>query len=344
MTDLNESALFNEISKAIGENDVTKLSELTKEQAPVEEEQPLTPQPEEVEELEVPEENQPEEEEEEIEKSPSEETDKGKAEPKEKEATKELTDSEKLAQALKKLEDLEKANHSLKSQVGRVPNVQRRIRELDKKLEELNQKQTSPSSQLSESVLAKIKERFKGIRATDSELADAFEQAMVDALSGVHEQTTTQEKETLQFLRAQEVEAYEQAERERFLAMYPNAPEVFRSSHWKNWKASKSEGVKALAESSNADDVALAFELYTKDMYTQYPELAKAAQGSPAKETSGANPDAVKTAQQIEAERAARRAKTAQVGTTGAPAKVAVPDDPQSLFDKYVKDIEKANS
>jgi ElaB/YqjD/DUF883 family membrane-anchored ribosome-binding protein len=301
--DFDPNKLFNEISTAIRADDGNKLSELTTTPALEKEEEPL--------ETEVPaeEEEQPEEVKEEEEKSPPEDDKAGKTEEETEEEGEKVVEKSELDLLKEQLNRVTKENHNLKSQAGRVPHVQKRLRELDKKLEELERKSTSPSSQTSEKIKPQVDAILKGIRETDAELADAVAKAIAVATEGVAAESLTKEKDTLVFLRQQELEQHQEMEAQRLLDMYPNAPEVFQSKHWSDWKSQQSAGVVGLANSDSADDVALAFEKYARDMQALFPELQSTA---------------------------------ASIGSPNAAGKIAVSDDPQALFEKYVKEIRKS--
>lgn len=339
LTEQDGNKLFNEISKAIQDNDSTKLSELTEQPAPLSnnEEQPSPEQPE------VPTEETPSSEEttpaegEETETSPLETpadktadgTPEGEEEP-------EVVDQ--LAKLKEQIEKLNKENHNLRSQAGRIPSVQKRIRELDKKLEELANKQTSPSSQPSTKIKPEVDELLKGIKETDPDLAEAIASAITKATEGVAQEMDTRERETLKLLREQESMAYQEMEANRLLEMYPNAADVFRSDHFIKWKANQPDGIRALAESNSADEVAVAFEKYAKDMVAQYPELAASA-ATPAATPGGTENS--EQAKKIEAERQKRRATTANVSSPNASGKIPINDDPEALFEKHYKEIMK---
>lgn len=338
-TELNETEankLFLEMSQAIRDDDTLKLTSLTTDNALEEEkvEQPLSDD--------KPDEDQPEEEDEE-EISPQEEEDPADKSDEDEDDDKPEGEVDELKALKEKLAKLEKDNHSLRSAAGRVPHVQRRMRELDKKLEELERKQASPSSQLSEAVQSKIKDALKDIRGTDAELADAVAAAIASATEVVERESITREKDNLTLLRNQDAYDHREYEAERLLDMYPNAPEVFQSEHWKLWKEEQSAGIRGLASSDSADEVALALEKYAKDMMARYPELTKGGEEKPASSVGTPDPAAAEKARQIEAERQRKKSTAANVGSPSAAGKIAVPDDPQALFNKFYKDIKKSS-
>lgn len=328
MTDLTQQdaeRLFNNVSKAVKDNDLEKLDTLYASPAPedeVEEEQPEIEQP-------TPDEEEPAEIEGE-EASPSVETDE---QPEEEEPEVPAVDRE-LAELKSQLENMKKENHALKSQAGRVPHVQKRLRELDKKLEELQN--ASPSSQTSAKIKPKLDELLQDLKETDSVLADTIAKAIEQATNGVDEQLRTREIESLSFIREQEARSYQAQEAERLLEMHPNAREVFVSPHWSEWKDKQSEGVLALATSSNADDVSKAFKMYAEDMLKEYPDLAKTPAAS-----MNENPEAAAKAKKIEEERARKKQTAANINSPGGQGKTALPDDPEALFKKFSEQLRK---
>lgn len=251
-----------------------------------------------------------------------------------------VQEGDELTKLREQLEKLNKENHSLRSQVGRVPHVQRKLKEIDQKLEELAQKAASPSNHPSAAIQPKVLEKLKGIRETDPELADAIAAALQEASTGLAEDALNREKETLTLLRKQEADAYQAAQIERLLEMYPNAPEVVASPSWLEWKNKQSEDVLRLATSDNADSVALAFELYARDMKAKYPELSKSTEENKSATKQVSDADAAKAAQ-IEEERRRKQATAAKVDSPNAPGKVSLPDDPEALFKKFSEEIRK---
>lgn len=251
------------------------------------------------------------------------------------------TEDPKLVELRTQLEKLSKENHALKSQAGRVPHVQRRLKELDQKLEELTQKAASPSNHPSATIQPKVLEKLKGIRESDPELADAIAAAFAEASTGLADDAINREKQTLTLLREQEVKAYQAEQVELLLEMVPNAAEVVASASWTEWKKQQSDDILRLANSDHAESVALAFERYARDMKAKHPELV-----TPAAKTEGAKPndaDAAKAAQ-IEEERRRKQASAVKVSSPNAPGKVSLPDDPEALFKKFSDEIQKART
>lgn len=319
LSDKEAQELFNQVSTAI--QDADKLNELMSTEPEEEESEEVSTETEET--------GTSTEEEEE---TPSNETEEITTEEEE-----EAQPKNELDELREQLQKMQKENHALRSQAGRMPHVQRKIKELDAKLEELTQRAASPSNRPSTAINEKVKETLKGIGETDPELAEAIAQAMATAISGQEDHMLARERETLELLRQQEYEQYRSGEVQRLLDMYPNAPEVFTSPSWKQWKSQQTERILALAESDNADEVSYAFKLYADAMVALNPELA--AQVS--KDTSVDDAANKAKAAQIEQERKRKQEKSVVVGSPAAQGKVSLPDDPEALFRKYSEEIRK---
>lgn len=325
--ELTEQQLFNQVSKAVADGDNDKLAELMAAE-PIESESVET----------TPEET--------VEETVTEETKEvvDESAPPEAEQTEEVVEEtqppvveekSELDLLKEKYEQTLKDNHALKSQAGRVPHIQKRLKELDKKLEELDKRAASPSDQPSAKILENVQAALKGLEGTEPELAKQIAGAIAEATKGVTQEQYTKEKENLHFLREQQLSEYRDAEVGRLLDMYPNAPEVFGSQSWREWKQAQSNSVKTLAESDNADDVAFVFERYAEDMRRLHPELREEKVVATAPAVNAA-------AQKIEEER--NRKKTTSVADRGgsAPPKVTVSDDADALFNKYFEQATKA--
>ena len=331
LTDKEAQALFNQVSKSIQNDDSEKLSslmeqEVTEEVTPTEE-----VKPEDVEEST----EQPADEDSKEEVTPSDE----KTEEADDEKKEEVAEPDELTKLRDQLAKVSKENHALKSQAGRVPHVQRKLQELDKKLEEIAKLKASPSSQPSAKIKPKIDELLKGVKSTDPELADAIAAAIAEATDGLASDSITNEEKVLQIIRDNEYQTHQDQEATRLLEMYPNAPEVFASSSWAEWKSTQSKRMQGLATSDSADDVATAFELYARDMVAKHPELAETKAAK--EETPAVKSAEALKAEQIEAERKRKKESSANVSNPSAPGKVGMPDDPEALFKKFSEQIRK---
>lgn len=333
LSEKEAAALFNQVSKGIQDGDSLKLSTLMDTEAPENKEPVVETKPAtEVEETKEPEEKESTETKED-DKSSDEKTPPEKAEKVEQEKA---TPTE-LDLLKEQVERLAKENHGLKSQWGRAKDIPRKIKEIDKRLEELAKASAAPSSQLSTKVEPKVDELLKGIKETDPDLANTIAAAIKEATKGVAEDSQAKEKQTLEFLRSQEYQTYQENESGRLLEMYPNAVEVFKSPAWSEWRAKQSPRVVGLADSDNADDVSFAFQKYAADMIAEHPELAKAK--AEEQTPASANNTQAEAAKKIEAERQRKKETTVNVGSPNVAAKTSMPDDATALFKKYVAEI-----
>lgn len=302
--DINK--LFNDVSKAMQEDDSNKLSELLAQETPEEEEE------------EHPEEELPADE---PEDEPVEEVEEESSE----ESPPEEADKDPLEDLRAQLAAMQKENQALRSQAGRVPHVQRKLDELDKKLAQLT---ASPSSQASAKITPKVDSLLKDIDETDPVLAKALREVVATAVEGIDEEHRSREIENLKSLREQEARAYQEAEAQRLLEMYPMAPQVFQSPQWAEWKKEQPDHILKLAQSNNADAVALAFDLYAKDMQAKHPELAVQAGGND-------------KANKVEEERQRKQRTAANLESANAPVKGKGPQNPEALFAKFSEEIRK---
>lgn len=332
LTDSEAQKLFNQVSKSIQNADNDKLSELMEEDASLEEAPIEEVKPEEADDKPA---EQPDDKDDKDEVTPPED----KAEEAGDEKKDEVAEPDELTKLREQLAKVSKENHALKSQAGRVPHVQRKLQELDKKLEDIAKLRASPSSQPSTKIKPKIDDLLKGVKSTDPELADAIAAAIAEATDGLAADSLTSEEKTLRLIRDNEHQTYQELEANRLLEMYPNAPDVFASPSWAEWKSTQSPRMQGLATSDSADDVATAFELYARDMVAKHPELAKTEVAK--EETPAAKSAEALKAEQIETERKRKKETSANVQNPSAPGKVGMPDDPQALFDKFSAEIRK---
>lgn len=319
LSDKDIQKIFNQTSKALRDNDPEKLEAILANETSVEEEPSLPDQPE----IETPVEKEEEDKQDDTPQDTADESGDDNEDPIKPQ------ESEDIVKLREQLAKLEKDNHSLRSQAGRVPHVQRRLQELDKRLEELTKAKPTPSSQLSEKTL----ERIKSIRDTDEELADTLLGILTEATNSSAQEAHKKEVDTLTFMREQEAAAAHQSELDRLTEMYPNAIDVFKSPTWKDWKQKQSRTWQMLAGSDSADDVSEAFEKYARDMAELHPELKKQVETK--------EPVVNEEAKKIEEDRARKKSTAAVVNTPKAPAKVSMPEDPEALFKQISERIRK---
>lgn len=315
-----DDKLFEQVSKAMQEGDSVKLSELLAQESPQDEEQPESEQPEE--EVEAPAEE--EEQEEQQEQEPSDEDGEDKEEAKEEDKK----DDDPIAQLRAEIEYLKKTTQSHSSQVGRVSSLQRRLSEYDRQLAALRE---ATSGKTSEKVKPKLDEALKDLEETDPVLANTLKSVLTNALNEVDSNAVAQEEKRIQALRETDYESYRAEQYNLLIERVPNAPDVFKSESWKNWKKSQEEHVLDLATSDSASAVIMALDLYKRDMLAAHPELAP----KPKDEA------AVERARQVEESRKRQQQTTPQVPSGKAPSSKKGPIDEQALFNKFSEDIRK---
>lgn len=333
LTDKEAQTLFNAASSAIRENDVEKLAALA--DTPEVTDDTGTPK---VEDTPDPLTITPDDDNKDNTDTPDPLTTADQTDEKEKK-----DDDQKVPTELEKLQAqlaaVSKENHALKSQAGRVPHIQSRLKDLDRRLEELQKVSTSPSSQPSTKITPKVEAILAGIKETDPELAKAVLAAIATASDEVAIDGTSRELAATKAAHAEATQEYQQAEAQRLVEMYPNAKEVFVSPSWAEWKSKQSRAVQSLAGSDSADDVAFAFDKYAQDMLKAHPELA--TKGTTPVVDDTAAKLAAEKAKQVETQRQRQKETAANVGSPAGAGKVELPDDAIALFNKFSADIRK---
>lgn len=336
LSDEDAQKLFNEIAAASGDH--SKLDQLLATTPDPEDDKPDVVPPVEDDKVDVEDPTDPDKSDEE-DKDPSHDDDPAKDSPKDEDTPDE---DPKLKELREQLKALEGENHKLRSQAGRVPHIQRKLKEYDRKLEELDKRASSPSGRPSSAIQAKVLEKLKGIRETDSELADAIASAFAVANEEYDRTDLDRDRETLKLLKDQELETYRAEQLDLLVSWYPNASEVVNSPSWEEWKKEQSQGILALAHSDNASEVAHAFRLYSEDMQKKYPDLV--AKQPEAKAPASPNNEEALKAAQIEEERKRRKETSVVKQSNSAPGKVKGPDDEEALFKKFYEEALKART
>lgn len=313
MTTTTDNDLFNQISKAMQEDDSTKLSSLLAQETPEEEEQPEEELP-----ADEPEDTNIQDEQDE----PSEEDGE------EQEVATEEVDP--LAALRAELAELKKNQQSLSSQAGRVPSLQRKLAEYDRQLADLKKNATSGTT--SDKVKPKLDEALKDLEDTDPALASAIRNAVGGALSEVDTGSAAREISRIESLREAEYAEYVDAQKEVLLNKYPNVSEVFASDSWKTWKKEQPKHVLELAGADSAEAVIMALDIYRRDMIAKHPELAN-------QKTETAVVD--ERALQIEESRKKQQQRAANLDSGKPPARSKGPSDPEALFKQFSEEIRK---
>lgn len=168
-----------------------------------------------------------------------------------------------VAKAKAELESLRSDLHRYKSDAGRVPFLNRRVQELERQLEDAR-RSPAPKPDAKVELPSGVRERIERIREVDPETADAMEEVYKASAAKAEEVRAAQEAEITN-RRQREDEEYLHKEAERLFAIIPEAPQVFASEKWRLWKSKLPPNFRALAESSNADEVAEALRNFKVD-------------------------------------------------------------------------------
>lgn len=166
-----------------------------------------------------------------------------------------------IATLKQQLEEAKQLEHKHKSDAGRVPGLQRKLAELDKKLAELSAPNRVASSEEDAALLNT--DALRVLEATDPELAKAIRDSMRQVYDATTRENISRTREvTNTFMQAQHEEQL-QSEMNKLLAVVPNAPDVFQSQEWHSWVDSRSPGMRGLATSDYADEVLIALREFS---------------------------------------------------------------------------------
>ena len=230
--------------------------------------------------------------------------------------------------------------HRLKSDVGRVPFMQSRMKELERELREVKLSRNveagtssaDPDKQVE--VPANIKQRIDELREVDPSLATLLE----DMAKALRSETQSTAKHVVTSINDSEREVEEQRtvqeQYQQLLEEVPWAPQAFQSQEWKQWKDSLLPGQRAMAESTYAGDVKIALN--------EFARVMQARQGSA---TSVQQVSAVVVNEEAEKVKKDRERKLATGTTSKSPtAKTGAPVlDEDAAFREFYEQIQKDN-
>lgn len=169
----------------------------------------------------------------------------------------ELTPEETIAKLTKELEESRKAQHKQKSDAGRVPGLQRKLTELDKKLQLLAEKSADNTDGTDGASIddAFDNEHFRLIDETDPVLAKALRSTLQKAIGANRKESYEAVREVTNTFR-------EEGEQEHIWEQFnilkgevPDAAEIFQSKEWTAFKDTLTPRQRSLAESDYAEDV-----------------------------------------------------------------------------------------
>lgn len=236
------------------------------------------------------------------------------------------------------LEQLRQEVHRLRSDAGRVPFTQRRIKELETEVATLRATQaTRPAASDASGVETDpdLQNILEDLKAVDPAVAKAIELAYKKSVANSYGKVdeafnaygkTAQESEDERLF----------AEQWAVLqANVPQAKQIFASNEWQQWKQGLSPGRRAMAESVYADEVITAIHAFAADMqrFAPQPQATQVAQPQ--------QPVVSDAAQQAINERN-RKMNTAAEITTSA-AKASEDFDENAAYLELYNKIAKAN-
>jgi hypothetical protein len=242
-------------------------------------------------------------------------------------------------------EERNRAERDHKALMGRVPFLNRKVDELEKKLSSQRpapEPAAEDKTPKAESLLAK---KLTETRAVDPALADLIEAAVSETTQSLRQELAEKTSQTEALFRNRDEEELWKSEKAKLLERIPQADEVFQLPLYKQWKRMLPAGQAALASSMYAEDVVLALEQFARFAAVHQPELIQQPASTPAANPPvgevATNPDAAKVADQ--------RARKLAADNPGAAAPRPKPsskdfDDPTARFDEITKLIREGKS
>lgn len=188
--------------------------------------------------------------------------------------------------------ELKRELHALRSDAGRMRHVQSRMHQLENELRAYRARASSPNVHQADTstkseLPAKLAEKLKELKEIDPGLAETFE-----AMAGMIQETKQSAEQVVssKLQEDKELEFYNQQYAELLTAV-PQAPEIFASNEWKEWKSTLTPGQRAMAESGHAVDVVRAIHAFAADMRALQGKSASKPEtnsegGDPKNETS----------------------------------------------------------
>lgn len=242
-------------------------------------------------------------------------------------------------EAQDELQRLRQIEQRARSEAGRVPYLQKKLADLEKKLHSPQASPTpvQPSGQPEPSLSKELEDALAQIGEVDPVTAKALSLLRKEAQGSV--------KKTENILIQKEEEAHMAKEYNKLCDLIPQAPDVFKLPEWSMWKEEQAPGIKNLASSSYADDVAFAMEKFAKDMAARNPDLVKPrATSTPVAAPVVAAP-VVATPDPKQAAITEQRTRRLQATTPTSAAPAATgdtePKDPEALFRHFSAMVRK---
>lgn len=160
------------------------------------------------------------------------------------------------------LASLKQELHRAKSDAGRLPHMQRRVQELERELTKLRTPASKPDND--EVIPAKLKERIERLKEIDPDLAELIETSHSENAAATRELAAAYER-SIKLQQEREEAEYVSREYDKVISAVPEAEEVFRSPEWSRWVGMLSPNHRAMAESSDANEVLTALAAFKVD-------------------------------------------------------------------------------
>lgn len=249
-------------------------------------------------------------------------------------------------------DELRRELHRVKSELGRVGAMQRKMQQLEDELRAVRarasdpnagQNTGNPNQPAKPELPEKIKTRIEQLRAVDPDLADT--------LQDMYEATAQRDDHTREDVMRTIEERQQQEEAERFYLeqkailteIVPQHEQVFAMPEWKEWKDTLLPNQRAMAESGYALEAAQALQAYAywyKGKYgnVEQPSPTSSEGGDPnnANANVGTNP----TPNHVVEQR--NRRIEASAGVRNVPAKPQENFDPEAYFHEQYTKLGKA--
>lgn len=231
--------------------------------------------------------------------------------------------------------------HRVKSELGRIPFLQRKVDELSRQRSEPQTKpvKEEPAATKTSNTKSKLEEKLAEARAVDPALADLLQLVKDETEQSLREEFSSKVKQTEDLVLGKEQEQRWHNEKARLLQMVPQADDVFAHPLWKEWKTNvATETMRGMIESVNADDMVVALEQFSKYVAVVQPDLVAPA-------ATIAAPVDTSAADKVAAERARKLAGTPKTTSATTPKASTVDlEDPEALFNHITGKIAKGES
>lgn len=204
--------------------------------------------------------------------------------------------NEEVKERVKALkEERDNLDRRVKSELGRVPYLQRELANNKRELEELKRKLQEPPKRVDTPAApapkqGKIAEKLAQLREVDPVLADIFEAMQDEVINPLREDLGNEINQVKSVFASKEEEALWVTEKNKLLERFPQADEIFKLPLYREWKDTLTPSQRALASSIYADDVSVALEQFARYASVHHPELV--AQPEPAKPAATPTPSA----------------------------------------------------